>query len=341
MIEYQNFYCTLEKMQNVQASFFAVDEVMREVGRDEMNRRLIETVRQQRPDLLFTVIFQSELKKETVNFITTQTQTKTFNWFTDDHWRLFNFSRFWAPLFTAVGTTDSQAPARYRSYGINNVIKTQWAANTALYRPVGNFLPEADPPKAEKIGDYGISFVGKKYGQREKYIKRLKSSGLPAQGFGKGWDGGVVSQEKMLEIFSHSKINLNFTESFFNWPKQLAKLFIRKELGKYKLNFQFPISNFQSLLGARRRQIKARTFEIPATGGFLLSAAADNLSDYYLPGKEIEIFRDFDELAEKCKYYLEHEQERRAIAKAGYDRTIREHTYERRFREIFKAMELI
>ena len=335
MIEYQNFFGTLSKMQNIEASFFAVDEVLAEVGRDEMNKRLIKAVEEQRPDLLFTVIFQDEIKKETINYITKQTRTKTFNWFTDDHWRLFTFSRYWAPLFTAVGTTDSLAPAKYKSYGINNVIKTQWAANTAL------FHPEQLSANSRQLTANTITFVGKNYGVRQKYIDDLQKKGLPAKGYGKGWGGGLVSQEKMLEIFSGSKINLNFTEGYFNWPKQLAKLFIKKESGKYSSSIQHLPSNIRSLVGAGRRQIKARTFEIPACGGFLLSGKADNLSDYYIPGKEIEIFADFDELAEKCEYYLEHEPERAAIAKAGYERTISDHTYEKRFNDIFIALGLI
>ncbi|PIR26825.1 MAG: hypothetical protein COV41_00565, partial [Candidatus Brennerbacteria bacterium CG11_big_fil_rev_8_21_14_0_20_43_10] len=65
---------------------------------------------------------------------------------------------------------------------------------------------------------------------------------------------------------------------------------------------------------------------------------ADNLRDYYVDGKEIVIFKDTADMIEKIKYYLAHDKEREAIAQAGYERTIREHTYEQRFREIFKIM---
>lgn len=357
-IEYRNFFGALEKMQNVQASFFAVDEVMKQVGREAMSRQLINIVQEQKPDLLFTMIFQDEIKKDTISFITNKTGTKTFNWFTDDHWRLPVFSRFWASLFTMVGTTDSQAPKKYAAYGIKNVIKTQWGVNQYLYRPKENlkierlkdFHPvksgEAGPPAAEfngvKISD--ISFVGKKYGNRGKYIRQLISAGLPAQGYGKGWGGGVVDFETMLEIFSQSKVNLNFTESpyvtFFQRVKLIAKMFVKKQQGKYRFAFD-PFDQLQSAAGAQRRQIKARIFEIPALAGFLLSQNADNLRDYYEDGKEIVIFKGVDDMIEKCKYYLSHNDDRVAIAAAGFKRTLREQTYEQRFLEIFKAMELM
>jgi spore maturation protein CgeB len=338
--EYQNFYQVLAGMEGVQATGFFIDEKIQELGREAANQLLVKTVKETKPDLLFCFLFTNELKKETVEYITQKTPTKTFNWFADDHWRLPVYSRYWAPLYTAVGTTDSLAPEKYRRLGIKNVIKTQWAANTGLYRPIEDL----------KIEDCGITFVGKNYGRRGKYISGLRKRGLPARGYGKGWpaspasqggDGGAVDFQTMVEIFSFSKINLNFTESYFSWPKQLAKLFIKKESGKYKPNFQFPISNFQSFVGAKRRQIKARTFEIPACGGFLLTGDADNLRDYYEDGKEIVIFQNQNDLTEKCKYYLEHQVERKAIAQAGYQRTIKEHTYELRFREIFNKMELM
>jgi len=65
---------------------------------------------------------------------------------------------------------------------------------------------------------------------------------------------------------------------------------------------------------------------------------ADNLNDYYQKGKEIVCFNNNQEMLEKAKYYLEHEDERKAIALAGYQRTINEHTYEKRFQEIFKTI---
>jgi len=67
---------------------------------------------------------------------------------------------------------------------------------------------------------------------------------------------------------------------------------------------------------------------------------ADNLEQYYKIGEEVVCFDDRQDLVEKVRYYLEHEQERAAIAQAGFDRTLRDHTYARRFTEIFTRMGL-
>ena len=48
------------------------------------------------------------------------------------------------------------------------------------------------------------------------------------------------------------------------------------------------------------------------------------------PDTEVVTYRDAEECAEKARYLLEHEAERRAIAQAGQRRTLRDHTYTQR-----------
>ena len=334
-IEYSTFYETLKAMPGVECDFFGMDEKILEVGRGVVDAELIKTVETTKPDLLFCFLFTDQLKIETIEHITKNTKTKTFNWFADDHWRFPIYSRYWAPAFTMVSTTDSKAMEKYRALGINNVIKTQWAANLAVYKP----------QDAEKNhGQYQITFVGANYGNRSRYLEMLKAQGLPAEGYGNRWPAGRVSQEQMLEIFSFSKINLNFTETPYMTARDrlkiLAKLFVKKGSGGYEFNAHRIADNFKSAIGTQRRQIKGRNFEVPACGGLLMTGEADNIQEYYIPGKEIVVFKDEQDLAQKCKYYLENESERKAVAKAGHERTLKEHTYEKRFLEIFKALDL-
>lgn len=333
--EYKNFFEVLKNMPGVECDIFPIDNITDKTRQEDINLKLIQKVETTKPDLLFCFLFTHEIKIETIAYITINTKTKTFNWFADDHWRFPVFSKYYAPVFSAVSTTDSQAVKKYEKIGIKNIFKTQWAANPKIYFPPATSVRE----------NHEISFVGKKYGNRPNYMAFLKSRNLPAEAYGSGWEKGRTSHEKMLEIFSDSKINLNFTESPYtqgkNLAKLFAKLFIKKEFGTYRANVFRIWPNLLSAFGAQRRQIKGRTFEVPACGGFLLTEDADNLRDYYIDGKEIVIFKGTRDLAEKCKYYLEHEKERSQIAQAGYERTLKEHTYEHRFLDIFKKMNLV
>ncbi|SEF02994.1 protein of unknown function [Rhizobiales bacterium GAS188] len=63
--------------------------------------------------------------------------------------------------------------------------------------------------------------------------------------------------------------------------------------------------------------ITARSFEIPASGGFMLHERNDEVSRYFLEGKECAMFSDTDELVDKVKHYLANDNERRRVAEAG------------------------
>src|SRR5207245_2108120 len=81
----------------------------------------------------------------------------------------------------------------------------------------------------------------------------------------------------------------------------------------------------------RLTQVRLRDFEVPMSGGFYLAEHSDELADFFQPGVEIETWKTRDELLEKCRYYLAHDDARRAIADAGRERALREHTWEHRF----------
>ena len=59
-----------------------------------------------------------------------------------------------------------------------------------------------------------------------------------------------------------------------------------------------------------------------------------NLNDLFKVGKEVIEYTDTKDLVKKIKYYLDHEDERIKIARAGQTRTLKEHSYENRMREI-------
>jgi glycosyltransferase involved in cell wall biosynthesis len=82
-----------------------------------------------------------------------------------------------------------------------------------------------------------------------------------------------------------------------------------------------------------------RLYEATGAGAMLLTDAKDNLRELFEPGKEVIAYRSAEECAERIRYYLDHEAERAAIAKAGQERTLREHTYLHRMREYLEIIQ--
>lgn len=331
--EYYNFYDTLIKMNNGnnKVKHFPPDEIAIKYGKERMNQKLLESVFEEELDIVFFVIQKETIKKEVIKEITQKSGAITLNWFTDDHWQFNKYSKYWAFYFNWVTTTDAEAVKKYHKIGYKNVIKTQWACNHFIYKPLN--LPRT----------YDVTFIGAAHGNRKKLIKKIKEEGIDIKCWGAGWPEGRISQEDMLRIFSQSKININFTKSSGVIWKELASIFLHRDYNRsIRINNpKYWIDNFRSVPPSIwSKQIKGRNFEIPGCGGFLLTEYVNHLEDYYKIGEEIDCFKNITELIKKIKYYLEHNEERENMAKAGYERTIREHTFEKRFNEIFKTIGL-
>jgi spore maturation protein CgeB len=52
------------------------------------------------------------------------------------------------------------------------------------------------------------------------------------------------------------------------------------------------------------------------------------------------VYDGTDDLVDQVSYWLSHEDERAAVADAGHQRVLAEHTYDHRFAEIFAALGL-
>ena len=268
-----------------------------------LNVALLERVVAFRPDVIFCVLMHYEIWFETLDLIRANSPALIVNWGTDDSWKFAQASRFFARHVDLHVTTDPAAAQTARSLGLDNVMLSQWAASeTAL-----------TPPCSSVECHHDASFVGSMYGYRAPWIEALRQAGISVVCFGHGTESGVIDAARILEIFRTSRISLNFSGSGQN----------------------------PGCTENTGRQIKARTFEVPGAGGFLLTETAPVLERYLTPGTEVITFASPEELVAKARYYLAHPEARDQIARAGHARICAEHTYEKRFAEILVKLRSI
>ena len=81
-----------------------------------------------------------------------------------------------------------------------------------------------------------------------------------------------------------------------------------------------------------------RLYEATGVGTLLITDWKVNLHKMFEIGKEVVAYRSPEECSELIQYYLEHDDEREAIACAGQQRTLREHTYYQRMQELVEIV---
>jgi spore maturation protein CgeB len=308
--EYYNFYQSLKDLGHEVTLFDYMAELKR-LGKAEMNRKLLEMVQASRPNLAMFSLYTDQLDPATVKQLSNYTRTLCF--FHDDTWRV-EFSQFWARHFDFFTTPDVYGERKYAAIGLPNAIHFPFGCNEKLYRKTG-------APKK-----YDVSFVGAWHPYREWLIKRLRKAGFKVETAGYRWPSGIVSHEQMVALFNESRISLNMSNSA-SWDAR------------------YLLSSPRALVNRIRspksvEQLKARHFEINGCRGFQLSYYVEGLERHYEIGAEIAIYLDPDDLLQKVKLYLADETLRETIAEAGYARTMLDHTFKNRFRDVFDRMGL-
>ena len=96
--------------------------------------------------------------------------------------------------------------------------------------------------------------------------------------------------------------------------------------------------NLNMTLRSIKSGIPQRAFDIMGCGGFLLSNYQPELAEYFIPGEDLVLYDSVDDLIQKIDYYLSHEEERLQIAKNGYEKVKRYHTYDTRLTEILNTV---
>lgn len=332
---YEQWYIPLERMFKERGHTlvpFWIDEAVLKCGYGKAAASLRAAIEKENPDVF--ILCGGEEHFNTADFVRIRRASSAvwLYWCGDDSWRFDSVSYRLAPYFDAVATGYSGAVPKYRALDVPIVINSHFGVDVARCMKTG---------EAKNID---VSFVGTWNPQRQKIVDALHRADIIVEAYGKGWSSGGLSHHDMVSVFSRSKISLSLNQkSFYVSPRSVARLFFRRAaLGeggwRIKPDFLKFFSNLREWLQKNILFVKGRHFEIPACGTMQISEDGDVLTKCYEPNKEIIIYSGTDDLIRKVKYYLAHDEEREAVARAGYERTMREHTFEKNMEDIFKAI---
>jgi hypothetical protein len=174
-----------------------------------------------------------------------------------------------------------------------------------------HYMPEGFHPKfsgppvtAPPNYRYDLSFVGTKRPERESLILRLRALGLPVTPLGFGWpDSSAGSRPE--EVYRSSLMNLG-------------------------IGFASPSQTLTTL--------KTRDFECPGAGACYLTTWNWELAIHFEIGRDILCYRSEEELVEIFSYYRRRPEECAKIAVSAWHRCLAGHTWEKRFRDLFRKL---
>lgn len=139
-----------------------------------------------------------------------------------------------------------------------------------------------------------------------------------------------LSKHCLVNVYSNSNVSdllrIRYCGSVDYWS-EMPKVFHAS-----KINLNFTIPNIKS-------GIPLRVWDVLGSGGFLLTNYQAELPYYFQEGEDLVCFDGIEDLCEKTKYYLEHEEERCRIAANGYHKVKEHHSYRDRIDTILKIVE--
>jgi spore maturation protein CgeB len=106
-----------------------------------------------------------------------------------------------------------------------------------------------------------------------------------------------------------------------------------KVLGRSRLT----VNNHARIAGRAANNL--RLFEATGMGALLVTEARSNLGDLFDVGREVATYVSPQECAEVVRHYLENPQEANAIALAGQERTLRNHTWRDRMERLVRLIQ--
>ena len=344
------------------------DKIFIEENRPKLSAELLRQVRlahAQRPiDLFFSYFYDACVLPEVIDEIRGMGVTAV-NWFCNGSYQFHLVSEI-SPHYDWCLVPERFRLKDYEAIGARPIY-CQEAANPQIYRPYE--LPR----------EFDVTFVGQAYGDRPAYIRYLRDYGIDVRVWGYRWDkftyearmtespprsvlagrmalklmtpegwraignrvklfmqmdggqgraapfgsngavvlpkeilGGVLSDNEMIRMFSRSKINLGFSACGETHRSE-----------------------------EKIMQIRLRDFEVPMSGGFYMVEYMEELEEFFEIGKEIVCYSDPEDLVDKIRYYLIHDNGREKIRKAGLERCQRDHSWHKRFEMAFREMGLV
>lgn len=359
VVEFQ--YDLSETFQNLNPENPAHNSFIRK-NRSKVTEELLRQIKianSEKPiDLFFSYFYDACVLPEAIDEIKAM-GIKTVNWYCNGSYQLHLVSKI-SPHYDWCLVPEKFRIKDYLAMGANPVY-CQEAANPNIYKPYD--LPV----------EYDVTFVGQAYGERPALIKYLLNNGIDVRVWGWGWKNhspevkaisnrllsrGVQIGKRLLKPGGWQLVGKEALNTIHKYPNKnkcspkvslpasvLGGLLSDNEMiqmySRSKINIGFSTCGTTHESENRILQVRLRDFEVPMSGGFYMVEYMEELEEFFKIGDEIVCYTDKEDLVNKIKYYLMHDEEREKISQAGHKRCLQDHTWHKRFEMAFREMKVM
>jgi len=196
----------------------------------------------------------------------------------------------------------------------------KWGARKSKFIPLGaSPVKYKEPFNSLDSRNIDLVYVGSCYFPKVFRMFKLKSYfGNRMKIYGRGWnESGSFVKTIVLKIIKFL-YNVPIIEEL---PKnKLVELYQNTKIG-FNTHMSYGPSNL-------------RIYELPINGVMQICDCENGLKNLYEIGKEVIAYKNIKDAIKKIEYYLAHDGERIAIAKAGYERAKKYYKTEISFEKI-------
>ena len=146
-----------------------------------------------------------------------------------------------------------------------------------------------------------------------------------------------VAEQERLRMLRMLSDNFNvdiYTGSDTSGMPNIHNRGFAKSLTEMPLIFNNSKININITAKSIRSGLSLRIFDVLGCGGFLITNYQAELPEFFEIGKDLVAYESETHLKELCSYYLEHDDERKEIARHGYETIKKYHTYDIRVLQI-------
>ncbi len=153
------------------------------------------------------------------------------------------------------------------------------------------------------IGDEGLAKGGSRIVRQARYRRESARLSPLFVSFAKG----AIPFQKIAEVFAANEVCLNFSNVWADGRPGSTLI----------------------------PHVRLRDFEAPMCRTCYLTGHTDEITEFYNVGREIDTYHTPEELVDKARFYLANPDAAEKLREAGYRRALRDHTWKRRFEELF------